>query len=241
MPRLIFVNMKRYCRFLVTLVALSLTVAVSAQKLGFIWGPSLNHGTILTSDKKASYNTIPGAGLHAGLLFEMDITNRWGFDVSAMYELRTMRWKLGYEGVDTTTMFKRQIGYLNVPFHFYVNFPVRNDFRLSLFLGPVFTCGLHATDWAWLTTDSRRPVTYAKEKIFDTKDGGRIVRCEVAAEIGLAMKWNNWQGRVSYQYGFNNLTLNDYQYTLPSPTNTINYLTQGTLKLSVAYLFDLRK
>lgn len=233
--------MERCCRFFTSVVMLLACMAVSAQKLGFIGGPSLNHGTILTSDDKASYLSIPGGGLHAGLIFDMDITNRWGFDVSVMYEMRTMRWNLNYEGVDTATIFKRQIGYLNVPFHFFVNFPVRDGFRLSLFLGPVFTCGLHATDWAWLMTDTRRPVTYAKDKIFDRKEDGRIVRCEAAAEIGLAMKWRNWQGRVSYQYGFNNLTLKSYRYTLPSPAGTVNYLTQGTLKLSVAYLFGLRK
>lgn len=211
-----------------------------AQKLGFVGGPSLNHGTIVSTDENASFLSIPGAGMHVGMLFEYDVTNRWGFDVSAMYELRTMRWHADYAGVDTTNMFKRQIGYLNIPFHFYVNFPVKNEFNISLFGGPVLTCGLHATDWAWMLTPTKRPVTYADEKIFDKKEG-RIVRCEIAAEIGMALKWKNWQGRIGYQYGINNSTLNKYLYTLPMGTNTTNYLTQGTLKLSVAYLFDLRK
>ena len=233
--------MNKTIKFAIALVALlTISVTASAQKLGFIGGPSLNHGTILSGDKNASFLSIPGAGLHAGLMFEYDVTNRWGFDISAMYELRTMRWKADYATVDTTTMFKRQIGYLNVPFHFYVNFPLKTELTLSLFGGPVFTCGLHATDKAWLMTPNQKPVTYAQEKIFE-KDKGRIVRCEIAAEVGLALKWRNLQGRIGYQYGFNNSTANRYLYTLPMPYQTINYLTQGTLKLSVAYLFDLRK
>lgn len=222
------------------ILLLTVATTLSAQRLGFIAGPSLNHGTIASADHDATFLSIPGAGLHGGLLFEMDVTNRWGFDAAVMYELRTMRWHADHATVDTTTMFKRQIGYLNIPFHFYVNIPLRNDYRLSLFGGPVFTCGLHATDWAWLLTPTRRPVTYAHEKIFD-KDEGRIVRCEIAAELGLALKKGPWQGRISYQYGINNSTSHHYLYTLPIASGTVNYLTQGTLKLSVAYLFDLRK
>lgn len=233
--------MKLFRRLLFIAVAVFFSASLSGQKLGFVGGQSLNHGTIVSTDKNASFTAIPGAGFHAGLLFEMDVTNRWGFDVSLMYELRTMRWNMNYAGVDTTNRFKREIGYLNLPAHLYVNFPVNDRFRVSLFLGPVFTCGLHATDWAWMMTETKRPVTYAKDKIFDKKSGGRIVRCEFAAELGMAFKWNNWQGRVSYQYGINNSTLNNYRYTLPVEQKTVNYLTQGTLKLSVAYLFDLRK
>ena len=70
---------------------------------------------------------------------------------------------------------------------------------------------------------------------------GRIVRCEIAAEIGMAFKYRNFQGRLSYQYGINNLTKDNYLYTLPMTSGTKTYLTQGTLKLSFAYLFDLRK
>lgn len=218
-------------------------LSVNAQKLGFIGGPSLNHGTIVSSDKQVSFISVPGGGLHVGLLFEMDVTNRWGFETAAMYELRTMRWNVDFanDTVDyTESTFKRQLGYLNVPFHFYVNFPMKNQMVMSLFGGPVFTCALHGEDWAWENTDMRKPVTYAREKIFD-KDEGRIARCEIAAELGLALKWKNIQGRLSYQYGFNNGTTNKYTYTVPLSSKTVNYFTQGTLKLSVAYLFDLRK
>lgn len=218
--------------------------SLQAQKLGFIGGPSLNHGTIVSSDKHASFISIPGGGLHVGLLFEMDVTNRWGFEAAAMYELRTMRWNVDYSNDTisyTNSTFKRQLGYFNVPFHFYVNFPMKNRMVMSLFGGPVFTCGLHGEDWAWENTEMKKPVTYAREKIFDKKEG-RIARCEIAAEVGLALKWKNVQGRMSYQYSFNNGTLNNYTYTIPMPAKKpTNYFTQGTLKLSVAYLFDLRK
>lgn len=215
------------------------SIAITAQELGFIGGPSLNHGTIIALDDKASFKPIPGGGFHAGLLFEMNITNRWGFDVAAMYQLRTMRWNLGYATTDTTTTFKRQLGYLNIPVHLFVDFPVQNKYVVSLFGGPVFTCGLHGNDWAWENTEMRRPVTYEKENMFSEE--GRVVRCEIAAELGVAFKINNWQARMSYQYSFNNGTKNRYLYTLPMERNTPTYFTQGELKLSVAYLFDLRK
>lgn len=227
-------------KLIVAICALACCATLSAQKLGFIAGPSLSYGIINSSDKTASLSIMPSGGMHAGLLFEMDVTSRWGFDAAVMYEMRTMNWKMAYGDSIVPRTFKRQLGYLNVPFHFYVNFHVQKQMTLSLFAGPVFTCGLHGEDWAWENTEQKKPVTYAREKIFDSDDG-RIVRCEFAAEIGLALKWNALQGRISYQHGVNNLTKNNYRYTLPMSAQSTNYFTQGTVKLSVAYLFDLRK
>ncbi len=223
----------------------ALCIELKAQKLGFIGGPSMSYGIVTTSDKSASFTMIPGEGMHVGMLFEMDVTNRWGFDASVMYELRTMRWDLAY-GNDSVQVvdrrFKRQLGYLNLPFHFYVNFPLQNQYVVSLFAGPVFACGLHGEDWAWENTELRKPVTYEKEKMYGKE--GRLVRCEVAAEMGLAFKWKGLQGRLSYQHGFNNDNFakdtKKYLFTLPLQKTT-PYFTQGTVKLSVAYLFDLRK
>ena len=233
---------------LLCIVHCALYIEVSAQKLGFIGGPSMSYGTITNLDKSATVSMIPGGGLHVGMLFEMDVTNRWGFDAAVMYELRTMRWDLGYNNDSSSihifNRFKRQVGYLNVPFHLYVNFPIKNQYIISLFGGPVFTCGLHGEDWAWenysdnVPMGVHKPVTYEKEKIFG-KDG-RIVRCEIAAEVGLAFKWKGLQGRLSYQHGFNNANFNEYAFTLPS-SSMKPYFTQGTVKLSVAYVFDLRK
>ena len=240
--------MKRLILMLLCIVLCALCIEVSAQKLGFIGGPSMSYGTITNIDKSATVSMIPGGGLHVGMLFEMDVTNRWGFDAAVMYELRTMRWDLGYIndsiGVNISNRFKRQLGYLNVPFHFYVNFPIKNEYVVSLFAGPVFTCGLHGEDWAWenytenVPAGVHKPVTYEKKKVFG-KDG-RIVRCEIAAELGMAFKWKGLQGRLSYQHGFNNDNLNEYIYTLPLKKEK-PYFTQGTVKLSVAYVFDLRK
>ena len=228
-----------FCRFCIDL---------SAQKLGFIGGPSMSYGMVTQVDKSAAFTMIPGEGLHVGMLFEMDVTNRWGFDAAVMYELRTMRWDVGYvndsTGIDVSNRFKRQLGYLNVPFHFYVNIPIQNQYVLSLFGGPVFACGLHGEDWAWenysenVPAGVHKPITYEKENIFG-KDG-RLVRCEIAAEVGLALKWKGLQGRVSYQHGLNNDNFNKYAFTLPFG-NSKAYFTQGTVKLSVAYVFDLRK
>ena len=233
--------MKKKLLILFCIVQCAFCVDLSAQKLGFIGGPSMSYGIVTQVNKSAEFAMIPGGGMHVGMLFEMDVTNRWGFDAAVMYELRTMRWDLGYANDSVQVVdrrFKRQLGYLNVPFHFYVNFPIQNQYVISLFGGPVFACGLHGEDWAWEDTELRKPVTYEKEKIFG-KDG-RIVRCEIAAELGLAFKWNGLQGRISYQHGFNNDNFKKYTFTLPV-SNIKPYFTQGTVKLSVAYVFDLRK
>lgn len=227
-------------RILVALVfAAVVPASVAAQKLGFIGGPSMSHSTMWCEDEGAGFKPIPGAGFHVGALFEWDITNRWGWDAAVMYEMRSSAFDLSYSGVDTTNYFNRQLFYLNVPVHVYVNFPIRNRYVISTFVGPVFTCALHGRDIAWENTEMRKPVMYEKEDLFGKE--GRIVRCEIAAEIGMAFKYRNFQGRLSYQYGINNLTKDNYLYTLPMTSGTKTYLTQGTLKLSFAYLFDLRK
>lgn len=229
---------------LVIIMLCALCTELKAQKLGFIGGPSMSYGTITMLDKSASVTMIPGGGLHVGMLFEMDVTNRWGFDAAVMYELRTMRWGVGYNNDSISNTFKRQLGYLNVPFHFYVNFPIQNEYVISLFGGPVFTCGLHGEDWAWenytenVPAGVHKPVTYEKKDVFG--EDGRIVRCEIAAELGLAFKWKGLQGRLSYQHGINNDNFNKYTFTLPL-SDVKPYFTQGTVKLSVAYVFDLRK
>ena len=190
--------MKKIFIILFCILQCALSIKVSAQKLGFIGGPSMSYGIVTQVDKSATFTMLPGGGMHAGMLFEMDVTNRWGFDAAVMYEMRTMRWNINYNNDSTSTYisnrFKRQLGYLNVPFHFYVNFPMQNGYVVSLFGGPVFACGLHGTDWAWenntenVPTGVHKPVTHEKEDMFGEE--GRIVRCEIATEVGLAFKWN---------------------------------------------------
>ena len=168
--------MKKILLILFCIVQCAFCIEVNAQKLGFIGGPSMSYGIVTQGDKSVAFTMIPGGGLHLGMLFEMDVTNRWGFDAAMMYELRTMRWGIGYNNDSISNTFKRQLGYLNVPFHFYVNFPMRNEYVVSLFGGPVFACGLHGEDWAWenytenVPTGVHKPVTNEKKNMFG-KDG----------------------------------------------------------------------
>lgn len=227
-------------RHYIIIFALFLALPSFGQKLGFVGGPSLTYGALTCPDKAAIMKPIPMAGLHVGLQFEMDVTNRWGFDAQVLYLLRTYRWNLSYTDVTPRTM-DRLEGFLDVPFHFYVNFPLkRNHLVLTLFGGPVFTCGLHAHDWAFEQAGNRRPMTEKEEKMYD-KDDGRIVRCYIEAELGLALKYKNYQARLSYQHSINNGTNNSYRYTLPVISKSSPYLTTGDLRISFAYLFDLRK
>jgi len=223
---------------LTIILLLLTTLAASAQKLGFVGGPSMTYGALTATDAEATLTPIPMAGLHVGMQFEMDVTNRWGFDAQVMYLLRTYRWNLAYPETTPHRM-ERLAGFLDVPFHFYVNFPLKkNHMVMTLFGGPVFTCGLHAHDWAYERTELRRPVTEMDELLFDG-DKGHIVRCYIEVEAGLALKYKNYQGRISYQHSINNGTNNSYLYTLPLSKSP--YLTTGDLRLSFVYLFDLRK
>ena len=80
----------------------ALSIKLSAQKLGFIGGPSMSYGIVTQVDKSATFTMLPGGGMHAGMLFEMDVTNRWGFDAAVMYEMRTMRWNIAYNNDSTS-------------------------------------------------------------------------------------------------------------------------------------------
>lgn len=220
-----------------------MTVAASAQKLGFVAGPQLDYGALSSRDPLAQIVALPNAGLHAGLHFEMDITNRWGFEAQVAYQFRNMRWRLNYgDGETIVRIMDRQAGNFVVPFHFYVNFHTKTKYVVSLFAGPVFSCGIHAHDWAWENTDLRKPVAESpnieSKEIFE-KDKGVITRCQIALEAGLAVKKGNFQGRISYQHSLNNSTANNYTYTLVNTSSP--YMTEGQLKLSFVYLFDLRK
>lgn len=215
-------------------------VGIQAQKLGFIGGPSLTHGNIWSENTNTEYLPIPGAGFHVGGLFEWDITNRWGFDAAILYDMRSSSFEMNYYNSDTTTLFSRQLFYFNVPVHLYVNIPIKNKYVVSFFAGPSLGIGLHGEDAAWMMIDNKKPVTSQDSEMFE-KDKGRVVRFEIAAEIGMAFKYKAYQARIAYQYGINNSTKNGYQYTMPISSTTKNYYTQGSLKLSFAYLFDLRK
>lgn len=236
--------MRRFVLFL-ALCLLGL-VPLCGQKLGFVVGPSMHYGVLSGLDEGAYARIVPNGGFHVGMQFEYDVTNRWGFDVQGLYEFRNIRWRLGYPSAGSVErIMDRQIGYLNVPFHFYVNFPLKNKVVVNLFGGPVFACGLHAHDWAYENTDLRKPVNeFARpetsdEKSIFAKEYGRILRCEAALEVGLAVKYRNFQGRIGYQHSLTNDTYNKFFYTLPLANAP--YMTQGEVKLSFVYLFDLRK
>ena len=62
----------------------------------------MSYGIVTQGDKSVAFTMIPGGGLHLGMLFEMDVTNRWGFDAAVMYEMRTMRWDINYNNDSTS-------------------------------------------------------------------------------------------------------------------------------------------
>ncbi len=217
-----------------------IALGVQSQKLGFIGGPSMNYGLIWSENSDASYKPLPGPGFHAGGLFEWDITNRWGWDAALMYDMRSSNFNMNYAQSDTTTFFSRQLFYMNVPVHIYVNVPIRNKYVFSFFIGPSLGVGLHGRDAAWMMLDNKKPVTSQDEEMYD-KDNGRVTRWDIAAEVGMAFKYKAYQVRLAYQHSLNNSTKNGYQYTMPFSKSVDNFYTQGSLRLSFAYLFDLSK
>jgi hypothetical protein len=63
--------MKKIFVILLCIVHCALCIDLSAQKLGFIGGPSMSYGVVTQVDKSATFKMIPGGGLHIGMLFEM--------------------------------------------------------------------------------------------------------------------------------------------------------------------------
>ncbi|HPW90167.1 MAG TPA: outer membrane beta-barrel protein [Paludibacteraceae bacterium] len=223
--------------FLVLLLSAFVIGGVLAQRLGAVAGYQLNTPFPSTNVDGVNFNERVGSGFHVGLLADWDMTTRWGLELGAMYSLRSSSYNLSYTS-DTTTIFKRQLYYLDVPLHVYVNFPIKK-WALALYVGPSFNVGLHGKDIAWENTPMQKPVTLETEDMYG--DDGRLNRFEIAAELGLTAKYKNYEVRASYQIGVNDVTKDNYRWTLDLPTGSKTYFNQGELKLSVAYLFDLGK
>lgn len=219
------------------LLFLVCVLGASAQRLGVIGGYQLNTPFPSTNAEGVNFNARMGSGFHGGLLFDWDMTNRWGLELGAMYSLRSSSYNLSYTS-DTTTIFKRQVYYLDIPLHVYVNFPMKR-WTLAVYAGPSFNLGLHGKDIAWENTDMQKPVALETEDMYG--DDGRLKRFEIAAELGLTAKYKNYEVRAGYQMGLNDVTKDNYQWTLDLPVNSKTYFYQGELKVSVAYLFDLGK
>lgn len=211
--------------------------SLSAQRLGAIGGYQLNMPFPSTTVDGVNFNAKMGSGFHVGLLFDWDLTNRWGVELGAMYSLRSSSYNLHYIS-DTTTIFKRQIYYLDIPLYVYVNFPLRK-WTLAVYAGPSFNIGLHGKDIAWQNTVTQKPVALETENMYG-KDG-RLNRFEIAAELGVTAKYKNYEIRAGYELGLNDVTKNNFQWTLDLPDGAKTHFYQGELKLSVAYLFDLGK
>lgn len=209
---------------------------LSAQRLGVQGGYSLSTPSIGTEDNAVNFNPQSGSGFHVGALFDWDMTNRWGFEASVLYNMRTMRFNMEYQS-DTSTIFRREVFYLDIPIHFIVHFPVRKT-RISLFLGPSFNIGLHGKDVAWLDLPTERPVSLEKEVFGDEQP---LQRFDLSAELGMAVEYKQLQFRASYEVSVLNTAYSDYGYTFSLPTTSVPYFYQGVFKFSVAYMFDLTK
>ena len=230
-------------RFLLIAVFVLGVVAAQAQRLGGVAGYQLSFGFNSTTNDVVDFGATPGSGFLVGVLFDYDITNRWGIEAAATYNLRTTKYNLRLaekNGLDTAHIFKRQLYFLNIPVHAYVNFPFKK-WTLALYFGPSFNVGLHGKDIAWEDTEWQKPVGLMEDKIFGSKNEGRLYRFEIGAEVGLRAKYRNYSFSIGYHQGFNNLAKSDYNWTFTLPTNTKKRIMMGELNFSVAYMFDLKR
>ncbi len=219
-------------------------MAAAAQRLGGVAGYQLSWGFNSTTSDVVNFGATPGSGFLVGVLFDWDITNRWGIEAAATYNLRTTKYRLQLaekQRLDTANIFKRQLYFLNIPVHAYVNFPFKK-WTLALYFGPSFNVGLHGKDIAWQDTEWQKPVMLEDDKIFGSKNEGRLYRFEIGAEIGLRFKYRNYSWSMGYHHGFNNLAKDDdFDWTLTLPANTKKRVTMGEFNVSFAYLFDLKR
>ncbi|MDR1591559.1 MAG: PorT family protein [Prevotellaceae bacterium] len=227
--------MKKIC-FLSLCIAL--VCGASAQRLGGIVGAQLTTPFPVVGGYNVDFNARSGAGFHAGALFEWDITGRFGVDVAAQYSLRSYSFNLHYTS-EPTTIFHRQLYYLDIPVHAYLRIPLSQGIVLAPFAGASFSLGLHGKDMAWLDNETQKPVGKETSELFG-KDK-RLTRAEIAGDVGVALKYKNYQWRASYALGLNNLTKQDFDWYIALNSKQSKYLFDGVFKLSFAYLFDLRK
>ncbi|MDR0830215.1 MAG: PorT family protein [Prevotellaceae bacterium] len=227
---------------LISFLTLFCTV-ISAQRLGFIGGYQLTtpfpFSYNIYNEQDVNFNAASGSGFHVGGYFDWNIKSGYGLDAQILYSMRTTKFNLHYLS-DTTTIFRRNIFSLEVPIHFFLNFPIKKGWTLSPYIGPSLTIGLHGKDIAWENTDREKPVDYQTSDLFD-KDNGRLMRFELAGQIGLTAKYRNYAIRTGYSMSLTNLANQKFNWTLPLPSKQKNYLFNGVFSLSFIYVFDLRK
>lgn len=221
---------------LVLLIALFTAGLLSAQRLGVQGGYSLSTPFIGTEDNAVDFNARSGSGFHIGALFDWDVTNRWGFEAAVLYNMRTAHFNMAYRS-DTTTIFNREVFYLDIPLHLTVHFPVKKT-RVSVFLGPSFNVGLHGKDIAWLNIPTKKPVSLEKDVFGKEKP---LQRFDLSAELGFSVEYRKMLMSASYELSLLNTAYKNYTYTFSLPPTSVPYYYQGVFKLSVAYLFDLTK
>lgn len=215
---------------------LSITFGVSAQKLGFMAGYTGSYALINFPDYTVDWNQSIGSGFHAGGHFEWNLGKKWGVDAQLLYDMRSTRMNIDFAS-DTTTRFNRTLHYINLPVHFFYDFSLGHDYLLSPFVGASLNVGLSGKDKAWMDIPTEKPVTLMDTGMYG--DEGRVYRYEGAAEIGAALKMNEWQIRATYSVDFIDSTDNDYSWTLNIPKGSKKSYYQSSFKLSICYLFNL--
>jgi hypothetical protein len=218
-------------------------LSISAQRLGFIGGYQLTSSYAIAgkiADNSINFNPTSGSGFLVGGYFDWNIKNLYGLDAQLLYSMRSTKFDLHYIS-DTTTILKRKTFQLEVPLHFYLNFPLKKGWILSPYIGPALSIGLHGKDIAWENTDFKKPVDLQTSEMYGAKEKGRVNRFELAGQIGLTAKYRNYGIRAGYSVGLTNLTKQTFDWTLSPTKLPQTRLYNGDFSASFIYVFDLRK
>lgn len=231
-------------KFIVIICLAVSVLPLSAQELGFIGGGSLNHGMIIMKNHAVDFNPTLRGGFQVGLMYEMNLGKRWGFDAAVEYSLRRSHFNIisaEYESADTSTLMNRRLNYLDIPIHIYYDLPINEYYMFSFFGGPYTSIGMDGKDVGWYNIDTQKPKFLETSDVFG-KDAGRVARMEIGLDLGCGLKFGNYQVRASYQINFNNDNINSYNWSIEDlPDGIGRYYMQGAFKLSFAYLFNLKR
>ena len=234
--------MKKFL-LIATFAILSANIFSQKLELGFIGGYQHTNAYAFVGGEinKINFNPKSGPGFNIGGFMLWSFHKNLGMDLQILYSMRSYKFNMLYQEQDTAVIFKRQMFMLELPIHLNYRIKINDEFTIYPTLGASFGVNIHGKDYAYLDTDSRKPIDKAtKSDDLFSKSNGRINRFEISPEIGVLIKYKNWGFRPMYSVGVTNLTRSNYGWSFSLPEKQSKYLFNRELKLSILYTFKIR-
>lgn len=183
--------------FTIVAAALLFAGAANAQtyfNLGYGYGMNKVQFGSLESD------TVGSNAITAGVSHNFAIAGNFGIEAGLNY-MHDWSWD-GLEKADKKTGVMSRFDGINVPVLFNYAFPLANDFKVKVLLGPKMFCGI-----------SDKATTYANgEKGFtvNSYDDENIGRFNISGSVGLAGEWcNKFRFMLGYDLGITDIDHSD--------------------------------